>query len=64
MFSRTRVFRLFVVALVTSAGGLLAGRAVAESPSLAKSMPAGALAFGEVADLESVIDRVQSSDYL
>jgi hypothetical protein len=64
MFNRTWVFRLFVVALVTSAGALLAGRAVAESPSLANSIPPGALAFGEVADLESVIDRVQDSDYL
>jgi hypothetical protein len=64
MFNRTWVIRLFVVAVVTSTGGLLAGRALAESPSLANSMPPGALAFGEVANLDSVIDRVQKSDYL
>lgn len=64
MFNRNWVSRLFVLVLVTSAGGLLARRAMAESPSLADSMPPGAIAYAEIADLESVIDRVQGSDYL
>jgi hypothetical protein len=64
MFKRIWVLRLFVLVFVTSTGGLLAQRALAESPSLANSMPPGAIAYAEVADLESVIDRVQNSDYL
>jgi hypothetical protein len=56
--------RCLSLILLAPAIGLLATPVHAGSPSLADSMPPGALAYAEVSELEPVIDRFRASDVL
>ncbi len=64
MINKTHVLPRFLLVTLATALVLPTKTAVAQEPSLAESMPSGAIAYAEVSGLGRVIDRLQDSDYL